>query len=197
MGPGRVVTSVPTATGTSPSTTEERSSLYFEELGWPGRVFRPGNGAKSCVAERFSTSTRRHFDIHYRNLDVVALNKRGPPRQLRGPHPGVSPRRDPDVHAPRRAGGKLEPVGRTTPTRPIPMRSERAPHPFGWAVRTGELDYARYRTTSVNPISCAGTLAKVVLQGAHARLADRGIWALNEKRMVQWATPDQPLRALL
>ena len=35
--------------------------------------------------------------------------------------------------------------------------------------------------------SSAGALAKVVLQGAHARLAHRGIWALNEKRMVQWA----------
>jgi hypothetical protein len=38
-----------------------------------------------------------------------------------------------------------------------------------------------------NPVSCAGALAKIVLQGAHARLAHRGIWALNEKRMVQWA----------
>jgi hypothetical protein len=25
------------------------------------------------------------------------------------------------------------------------------------------------------------------LQMAHARLAHRGVWALNEKRMVQWA----------
>jgi hypothetical protein len=42
--------------------------------------------------------------------------------------------------------------------------------------------------TSANPISCAGGLAKVVLQGAHARLAHRGIWALNEKRMVRLAS---------
>jgi hypothetical protein len=30
-------------------------------------------------------------------------------------------------------------------------------------------------------------MAKAVIQGAHARLAHRRIWALNEKRMVQWA----------
>ena len=27
----------------------------------------------------------------------------------------------------------------------------------------------------------------MTLQAAHARLAHRGLWALNEKRMVQWA----------
>jgi hypothetical protein len=38
-----------------------------------------------------------------------------------------------------------------------------------------------------NPIGCAGALAKAALQGAHARLAHRGIWALNEKRMASTA----------
>jgi hypothetical protein len=50
-----------------------------------------------------------------------------------------------------------------------------------------ELDYAAYWAASENPISCAGALAKVVIQAAHARLAHRGVWALNEKRIVQWA----------
>ena len=57
-----------------------------------------------------------------------------------------------------------------------------------WLERAArELDYANYWASSENPISCAGALAKVVLQGAHARLAHRGVWALNEKRMIQWA----------
>jgi hypothetical protein len=60
--------------------------------------------------------------------------------------------------------------------------------PPAWLDRaTRELDYASYWASSANPIGCAGALAKVVLQGAHALLAHRGIWALNEKRMVQWA----------
>jgi hypothetical protein len=60
--------------------------------------------------------------------------------------------------------------------------------PPAWLERANqELGYASYWVTSANPISCAGALARVVLQGAHARLAHRGVWALNEKRMVQWA----------
>jgi hypothetical protein len=50
-----------------------------------------------------------------------------------------------------------------------------------------ELEYATYWASRANPINGAGALAKVVLQGAHAKLANRGAWALNEKRMVEWA----------
>jgi hypothetical protein len=41
------------------------------------------------------------------------------------------------------------------------------------------------RTRDVAP--CAGMLASAVLCGAHARLAARGEWALNEKRLVRRA----------
>ena len=71
------------------------------------------------------------------------------------------------------------------PDYPEALRKSAPPAWLGRATR--ELDYASYWAISANPISCAGALAKVVLQGAHARLAHRGIWALNEKRMVQWA----------
>ena len=67
------------------------------------------------------------------------------------------------------------------------MPSARAHRPAWLARANRELEYASYWVTSANPISCAGALARVVLQGADARLAHRGIWALNEKRMVQWA----------
>lgn len=60
--------------------------------------------------------------------------------------------------------------------------------PEAWLDRArSELSYAHYWARSANPISCSGALARVVLQMAHARLAHRGVWALNEKRMVQWA----------
>ena len=65
--------------------------------------------------------------------------------------------------------------------------SERTAPPFWLGRANRELDYANYWAISSNPISCAGALAKAALQGAHARLAHRGTWALNEKRMVQWA----------
>ena len=57
-----------------------------------------------------------------------------------------------------------------------------------WLARAfGELNYARYWADSENPINCAGALARAIMQAAHARLAHRGVWALNEKRMVAWA----------
>jgi hypothetical protein len=71
------------------------------------------------------------------------------------------------------------------PSYPDALR--RSAPPF-WLDRADrELEYATYWASSENPISRAGALAKVVLQGAHARLAHRGIWALNEKRMVERA----------
>jgi nucleotidyltransferase-like protein len=36
-------------------------------------------------------------------------------------------------------------------------------------------------------IGCAGSLARAVIEAAHGRLAARGIWALNEKRIVEQA----------
>jgi hypothetical protein len=60
--------------------------------------------------------------------------------------------------------------------------------PRNWLDRSrGELSYARYWAQTANPINCSGALARAVLQAAHARLAHRRVWALNEKRMVQWA----------
>jgi hypothetical protein len=72
--------------------------------------------------------------------------------------------------------------------RPVyPEALRRSAPPF-WLDRANrELDYADYWAISSNPINCAGALAKILLQGAHARLAHRGIWTLNEKRMVEWA----------
>lgn len=72
--------------------------------------------------------------------------------------------------------------------RPDYPRALRRCAPSVWLGRAhGELEYCRYWATSENPVSCAGALAKTTLQAAHAVLAMRGIWALNEKRMLQWA----------
>ncbi|MBK9179169.1 MAG: nucleotidyltransferase domain-containing protein [Acidimicrobiales bacterium] len=38
-----------------------------------------------------------------------------------------------------------------------------------------------------DPLGCAGNLARAVMEEAHARLAARGEWALNEKRIVAQA----------
>jgi hypothetical protein len=77
-------------------------------------------------------------------------------------------------------------VGRS-PTTALPRCAPKDRSALWLGRANRELDYANYWAVSSNPISCAGGLAKAALQGAHARLAHRGIWALNEKRMVQWA----------
>ena len=50
----------------------ERSTLRpFEELGWPGRVFRPFEWGQVMYGGAVFDLDGRHFDIHFRNLDVV------------------------------------------------------------------------------------------------------------------------------
>jgi predicted nucleotidyltransferase len=159
----------------------------FEELGWPGRVFHPFDWGQVMYGGAVFDLDGRHFDIHYRNLDVVEhwtreANEGRFDVHILGFHlAGI-----PTYMLPGELAGSRDLWGDLQrPGYPDALRKSAPPFWLGRANR--ELDYASYWATSVNPISCAGTLAKVVLQGAHARLAHRGIWALNEKRMVQWA----------
>lgn len=46
------------------------------------------------------------------------------------------------------------------------------------------LMFAKSHATGGDAVACAGMLANAVLCAAHARLAERGEWALNEKRLV-------------
>jgi predicted nucleotidyltransferase len=159
----------------------------FDELGWPGRVFRPFEWGRVMYGGAVFDVDGRHFDIHYRNLDVVehwsaeAVEGRFEVHILGFHLAGI-----PTYMLP----GELA-IGRTLwgdLPRPRYPEALRRSAPSAWLERAfRELDYASYWASSENPVSCAGALAKVVLQGAHARLAHRRVWALNEKRMVQWA----------
>jgi predicted nucleotidyltransferase len=42
----------------------------LEELGWPGRVFRPFEWGQVMYGGAVFDLDGRHFDIHFRNLDV-------------------------------------------------------------------------------------------------------------------------------
>jgi predicted nucleotidyltransferase len=159
----------------------------FEELGWNGRVFRPFEWGQVMYGGAVFDLDGRHFDIHFRNLDVVehwtreAIEGRFEVYIL-GFHLAGIPTY---MLTGELAGSQLLWGDLARPDYPDALRTSAPPSWLGRAKR--ELDYAGYFAASANPISCAGALAKVVLQGSHARLAHRGIWALNEKRMVQWA----------
>ena len=43
----------------------------FEALGWPGHVFRPFEWGQVMYAGAVFDVDGRHFDVHFRNLDVV------------------------------------------------------------------------------------------------------------------------------
>ena len=165
---------------------------YFEHLGWSGHVYRPFEWGEVMYGGAVFDLDGRHFDVHYRNLDVVehwsneALQGRFEVYLL-GFHLAGIPTHmlTGELATSQTLWGQLP-----RPGFPHALRESAPPMWIGRAKR--ELDYAAYWASSENPISCAGALAKAILQAAHARLAHRGVWALNEKRMVEWAE----LRAL-
>lgn len=160
---------------------------YFERLGWPGHVFRPFEWGQVMYAGGVFDLDGRHFDIHFRNLDVVehwskeAEEGRFEVFQL-GFHLAGIPTYMllGELAISRTLWGELP-----KPSYPMALRRSAPPMWLGRANR--ELDYASYWARTENPISCAGAVAKSVIQAAHAVLAHRGLWALNEKRMIQWA----------
>ncbi len=159
----------------------------FETLGWPGQVFRPFEWGQVMYGGAVFDVDGRHFDIHYRNLDVVehwsqeaaegrfevymlGFHLAGIPTYMLMGELAIS----------RGLWGEVP-----KPTYPEALRHKA---PGIWLERARrELDYARYWVATENPVNCAGALAKVAMQTAHARLAHRGIWALNEKRMLELA----------
>ena len=159
----------------------------LEDLGWPGQVFGPFEWGQVMYGGAVFELDGRHFDIHFRNLDVVEhwtreANEGRFEVHILGFHlAGI-----PTYMLPGELAGSRSLWGDLPRPNYPKALSESAP-PFWLGRANHELDYATYWSASANPLNCAGALAKVVLQGAHARLAYRGIWTLNEKRMVQWA----------
>ena len=159
----------------------------FEDLDWPGRVFRPFEWGQVMYGGAVFDLDGRHFDIHFRNLDVVEHWTREATAGRFDVHIlGFHLAGIPTYMLPGELAGSRTLWG-DLPRPRYPDALRKSAPPFWLDRARRELDYARYWATSANPIGCAGALAKVVLQGAHARLAHRGIWALNEKRMVQLA----------
>jgi hypothetical protein len=159
----------------------------LEQLGWPGRVFHPFEWGQVMYGGAVFDLDGRHFDIHYRNLDIVEhwtheANEGRFEVHILGFHLAGIPTY---MLVGELAGGRTLWGELPRPDYPDALRRTAPPFWIGRAHR--ELDYASFWAASSNPINCAGALAKAVLQGAHARLAYRGVWALNEKRMVQWA----------
>jgi len=129
---------------------------YFETLGWSGTVYQPGQWGQVMYGGAVFDLDGRHFDIHYRNLDVVehwtAEARRGhfevhilnfhlagiPTYMLTG-----------ELATGRVLWGEVE-----VPDYPDALRETA---PSVWRNRVlPELSYAQYWVSDENPVSLAG-----------------------------------------
>ncbi|HUC06198.1 MAG TPA: nucleotidyltransferase domain-containing protein [Acidimicrobiales bacterium] len=159
----------------------------FDAVPWEGQVYRPFEWGQVMYGGAVFDLEGRHFDIHFRNLDVVehwwSEAERGRFEvHILGFHLAGIPTY---MLVGELATNQVLWGDLPRPTYPDALRRQA---PSVWLGRAGrELDYAAHWARTENAVACAGALAKVTLQAAHARLAQRGVWALNEKRMIQWA----------
>ena len=158
-------------------------------LGWPGRVFAPGEwGGGVMNGGAWLQVDGRRVDLHYRDLDDVehwlSEAQAGRFRVERLPFylAGIPTY----VVVGELAVAKVL-VGEL-PRPEFPLALREAASSFWQAAAELSLDYAdTVYARRGDALGCAGSLARAVIEAAHARLAAEGTWALNEKRLVQRA----------
>lgn len=158
-------------------------------LGWPGQVFAPGDwGGGVMNGGAWLEVDGRRVDLMYRDLDEVgrwlAEAEQGRFRVERLPFylAGIPTY----VVVGELALNRVLVGDLPRPGYPDALRA-RAP---GWwlGAALGTLDYAEsVYAVRGDSLGCAGGLARAVVEAAHGVLAGRGVWVLNEKRIVDRA----------
>lgn len=158
-------------------------------LGWEGEVFAPGDwGGGVMNGGAWLSVEGRRVDLHYRDLDEVAHwtaeaeRGRFEIQRLLFYAAGIPTY----VLAAELALSHVLLGDLPRPAYPEPLRH---------SAHRRWTDEARLTLNYVDRayaihgavVGSAALLAQAVLQAAHARLAARGVWVLNEKRMVEQA----------
>jgi Nucleotidyltransferase domain len=176
--------------------------LYYREqldpddvvaLGWPGRVFAPGEwGGGVMNGGAWLQVDGRRVDLHYRDLDNVehwlAEAQLGRFKVERLPFylAGI-----PTYVVVGELAVAQVLVGEL-PRPEFPAALRQAASSFWQNAAELSLDYAdSVYARRGDALGCAGWLARAVIEAAHARLAAKGVWVLNEKRIVQQAALGQ------
>jgi hypothetical protein len=176
-------------------------------LGWPGRVFAPGEWGGIVNGGAWLTIDGTKVDLIYRDLDEVlrwtAAAEAGKFEIQRevGYVAGIATY----VLAGELALGRV--LAGELP-RPAFPRLLRDTAPAAWfRVAAGALHFAEVYAVRDDRTACLANLCQAVLAAAQGRLAAVGEWALNEKRIVERAglesvqqrlgQPDQILPALV
>jgi hypothetical protein len=158
-------------------------------LGWPGRVFAPGEWGGGVMNGGAWLQVDGHrVDLHYRDLDDVehwlteANLGRFKVERLPFYLAGI-----PTYVVVGELAVAQVLVGEL-PRPEFPAALRQAASSFWQAAAELSLDYAdTVYAGRGDVLGCAGSLARAVIEAAHARLAANGAWALNEKRIVQRA----------
>lgn len=184
------------ATNTAVEGSDWDFGLYYQgrldpagvvALGWPGRVFAPGEWGRIVNGGAWLTIEGTKVDLIYRDLDEVlrwtAAAEEGQFEIQRevGYVAGIATY----VLAGELALGKVLTGELPHPRFPPQLRQTA---PVAWSrLAAGALHHAGVHAERHDTAACMANLCQAVLAAAQGRLAAAGEWILNEKRLVQRA----------
>jgi hypothetical protein len=156
-------------------------------LGWPGRVFAPGEWGSIVNGGAWLTVGGVKVDLIYRDLDEVlrwtaaAGDGRFEIRREVGYVAGIATY----VLAGELALGKV--LAGELPRPVFPGRLQETA-PAAWSrLAAGALSYAEVYAGRRDRVACLANLCQAVLATGQGRLAAAGEWVLNEKRLTERA----------
>jgi hypothetical protein len=158
-----------------------------QAVGWPGRVFAPGEWGRIVNGGAWLTIDGTKVDLIYRDLDEVlrwtAAAEDGEFEIQR--EVGYVAGLPTYVLAGELALGKVLTGELPRPRFPPKLRQTA---PAAWSrLAAGALHFAEVHADREDRAACLANLCQAVLAAAQGRLAAAGEWILNEKRLVQRA----------
>ena len=184
------------ATNTAVEGSDWDFGLYYRDrldpadivaLGWPGRVFAPGEWGRIVNGGAWLTVDGTKVDLIYRDLDEVlrwtaaAGDGRFEIQREVGYVAGIATY----VLAGELALGKVLAGDLPRPRFPPKLR-ETAPAAW-FRLAAGALHFADVYAERQDRVACLANLCQAVLAAAQGRLAAAADWVLNEKRLVERA----------
>jgi hypothetical protein len=159
-------------------------SADIDALGWPGRVFAPGDWGRIVNGGAWLTVDGAEVDLIYRDLDEVlrwtaaAGDGQFEIQREVGYVAGIATY----VLAGELALGKVLAGQLPRPEFPPKLRETA---PAAWSrLAAGALHFAEVYAQRQDRVACLANLCQAVLAAAQGRLAAAGEWVLNEKRLV-------------
>ncbi len=184
------------ATNTAVEGSDWDFGLYYRDgldpadivaLGWPGRVFAPGEWGRIVNGGAWLTVDGSKVDLIYRDLDEVlrwtaaAEDGRFEIHREVGYVAGIATY----VLAGELALGRVLAGELPRPRFPPKLRQTA---PTAWSrLAAGALHFADVYAGRRDRVACLANLCQAVLAAAQGRMAAAGEWVLNEKRLVDRA----------